>query len=88
MVTMFNSRFDRYTGTDISLPVVRQLITNVISNNNRGGHSVNITYNGKIYIEINDMSKLRNTINDEGKYNIYCEYDVEGYINNIILEKK
>lgn len=89
MVTMFNSRFDRYTGTDISLPVVRQLITNVISNNSRGGHSVNITYNGKIYIEINDMSKLiRNTINDEGKYNIYCEYDVEGYINNIILEKK
>lgn len=87
-VAIFNSKFDYYTGTDVSLPEVRQLIANVISNNSMGQHSVNITYNGKIYIEIKDMSELRNTINDKEKYNIYYEYDVNGYINNIILKKK
>lgn len=85
---MFNARFISYIGTELSLPEVRQLITEVISNNSMREHCVNITYNGEIYIEINDMSQLRNTINNKGKYNIYCEYDVEGYINNIILEKK
>ena len=71
----FNALFETYKGSDISGARIKSLIQAVMSSN-----ASNDSRQVKINLELSDVESSL-------KYNVKCNYDDDGYINEIIVEK-
>ena len=88
-IAIYNSRFISYGENNISQAAIKSLINTIIYNNATSSqHIVKITFNNATCETNTEITKLlkNNMINSE-KYNCHYEYDLEGFINNIIIEE-
>jgi len=86
----FNGNIELYAGTSPKLFVVTML-DNVITSNKTNNRKIAIKYNNEA--ETQDETQIRNIKQkiDKGqvsdKFEVICEYDAQGYIYKVIIEK-
>lgn len=86
-VNVYNAKFDLYEGSQSGL-LVNKLLENVVANNTLTKNQlIKVTYNGKTYINANDIEKLKPLFNKTKEYEVSLDYDSSGFIIKVNIEQ-
>ena len=80
-IEIFNSRFNAYQGDSVEGKDIKILIE-LVYNSNHNNNEHNVKINGQ-----DANIHKRNNIDLDSIYCVEFEYDLEGYVNNIIIKK-
>ena len=83
----FNEDFEEYSGTQLK-NVVDDLLDSVVTNNKTNNRKIEVVYKRKRTAEPNRIIKLKHGLGDSfKKYEIILDYDDEGYVKTVTIEK-
>ena len=85
-VNIFNSIFSMMEGSCSGLMVRSMLDQVIISNNNYSNHTISVSYNGSIVSTDDEITSLKESIDNSLNYEVSLSYDAEGYINLINID--
>ncbi len=84
--TDFNENIQMWGGTQIG-PIVDKCLDNIINNNNDQSKKITVKYNEIETQEANEIESIKGYIDDSQEYEVSFEYDEQGYINKVKIEK-
>ena len=84
--TDFNENIQMWGGTQIG-PIVDKCLDNIINNNNDQSKKITVKYNEIETQEANEIESIKEYIDDSQEYEVSFEYDEQGYINKVKIEK-
>ena len=84
--TDFNENIQMWGGTQIG-PIVDKCLDNIINNNNDQSKIITVKYNEIETQEANEIESIKEYIDDSQEYEVSFEYDEQGYINKVKIEK-
>jgi len=83
----FNWNFEMYNGTKYGSSV-RSLIDNITTNNQKNERKVTVKYNGTETSDPTELRTLKRNFDDNfAQFEVYFEYDEDGYVYEAIIEK-
>ena len=85
----FNSQIELYSGTAPKV-FVETLLDNIVTSNKKNDRKISVKYNKtntKDATEIKNIKKKIHNMSDFVSFDISCEYDKDGYIYEVIIEK-
>jgi len=87
----FNNQFEFYSGTKWK-NAVSMLLDEVITNNKKNTeHLIEVKYNNKSYgTDVNNIKKIKDKMPSDSfiNYEVSLDYDKDGYINKVTVERK
>ena len=88
-VTKFNSSIELYSGTASKL-FVETVLDNIVTSNKKNDKKITVKYNNtqtKDAIQIKNIKKKIHSMSPYVSFDVSCEYDKDGYIYEVIIEK-
>ena len=83
----FNSGLETWAGTRYNT-VIQTIIDKVISSNQKNERQISVKYNDTETSEASELRTLKRKFDKNGeKFEIYFEYDENGFINQVVVEK-
>jgi len=85
-ITVFNTRFEHYQGTQNGASI-KSMLTFMSSSNRRNRvHKITVTYGETSTLEPEEIISLRDSFNDGSNYEVALNYDENGYINSATIK--
>ena len=82
-----NEELEDYEGI-IDGDDLKELLAIIVTNNKlSGNHKISLIFNNISYDNVQKIYKLNKTINSDKEYNVVFNYDEDGYINEVIINK-
>lgn len=86
--TSFNSKFELRKGTQKNIGI-NYLLDDVITNNKTNSNNIiEVVYESIKTKDSEEIKNLKNQLSDKYKYEVTIDYDNNGYVNKITIEKK
>lgn len=87
-VKSFNANFEDYSGTQSNL-FISELLDNINTNNKTNSNKkIDVAYEKAITSEEKEIIKIKHSLgNNLKKYEVILDYDEEGYVNKVTIEK-
>lgn len=85
-VNSFNSFIEMFNGTNMGTEV-RELFDKLITSNNKENKKITVKYKETETEDVEKIRKLKTDIEDFSSYEISIEYDSEGYVKKVTIEK-
>ena len=82
----FNLAFELRDGT-VWNTTVQQVIDMVIESNQKNDRKISVKYNDTITQDAAELRQMKRNFDSSKKYEIYLEYDNDGYVNQVVIEK-
>ena len=83
----FNSKYENYEGFTNGF-FVKNILEEAYKNNKKNGEKiVVISYNGEETSDSEKIKQARETLEDFTEYEVSVEYDDDGYVNKVIINK-
>ena len=87
-ISVFNMKFETYTGTQTSFFLKSLIDTIVTSNKKNNEHQIEVIFLGKTYgTDTSSIAMIKNELQDSLKYEVTLDYDTDGYGNKVTIEK-
>ena len=83
-IDRFNRSFEPYSGEKMGT-IVKNVLTNVATNNEKESRKITVVYNGTTVSEPEDIRNLKSNLDDWTIYEIVFAYDEIGYINQVTI---
>lgn len=83
---LFNWKFTSAAGTKSAF-FVKEILDDIIESNKIYDRKINLLFNGKTMNDENDIISIKHSLNDKDNYEVSKNYDDNGYINEIKVEK-
>lgn len=84
-INKFNREFEYYGGTKSKF-MTTELLDDVSTNNRKNDRKISIKYETKTVNTTDEINKIKHSLKDE-EYEIIIDYNKEGYVNKITVEK-
>lgn len=85
-IQRFNSSYQLYAGSNMGGSVI-SLLDRIITNNKTEERKISISYAGSETLDENEIRNIKNQIDIFDDFDVICEYDQEGFIYKMILNK-
>ena len=82
----FNLAFELRDGT-VWNTTVQQVIDMVIESNQKNDRKISVKYNDTATKDAAELRQMKRNFDSSKKYEIYLEYDNDGYVNQVVIEK-
>lgn len=82
----FNLAFELRDGTQWNT-TVQQVIDMVIESNQKNDRKISVKYNDTATQDVAELRQMKRNFDSSKKYEIYLEYDNDGYVNQVVIEK-
>ena len=82
----FNSKFEFYNGSK-SATQLKRLLDEINTNNKKEDRKITVKYNEVETQDTTEIKNLKMELNNSDKFEISFEYDKDGYIYEVIIEK-
>lgn len=82
----FNFQFVGDEGTDYG-NLVSDTIDDIIKSNKTHDKKVTLVYNGESFTDENKMIEIKHSLGEWDKYEVVINYDDDGYVNEIKIDK-
>lgn len=84
-IRWFNSSFETYSGTK-SLFMVSSLLDKIVTNNKtERDHIITVVYGDTNTTDPKEIVSIKHSLNDDKKYEVYLDYDSNGFVNMVTL---
>ena len=84
-IRWFNSSFETYSGTK-SLFMVSSLLDKIVTNNKtERDHIITVVYGDTNTTDPKEIVSFKHSLNDDKKYEVYLDYDSNGFVNMVTL---
>ena len=88
-INSFNGSIEIYSGTASRL-FAETMLDNIVTSNKKNERKITVKYNKTKTQDPTEIKKIKKTIHNMGiaaEFDISCEYDKDGYIYEVIIEK-
>ena len=84
-IRWFNSSFETYSGTK-SLFMVSSLLDKIVTKNKtERDHIITVVYGDTNTTDPKEIVSIKHSLNDDKKYEVYLDYDSNGFVNMVTL---
>lgn len=85
-IRAFNGSLEIFNGTNMGR-TVKEILDNVITSNKTQDKKITVKYNETETQDSEEIKNLKTSFDDTNNFEVSFEYDEEGYINEVIIEK-
>ena len=86
-IDSFNSKFEFRVGQNYGSSVMHVLDDVIINNKKNQNHILTVVFEGLTTTDPEEIKNAKNNIDEWTKYEISVDYDENGYVNKITIEK-
>ena len=82
----FNGELSIFNGTQMGM-IANKCLDSVITRNNTNEKKITVKYKDVETQDVNEIKNIKTSIDDFTEYEIFYEYDEQGYINKVTIEE-
>ena len=86
-IQFFNSKYEFYNEETTLGAGIKNMLNQVISDNNAGKHIITVAFNGETTTSTSKINEIINNINDFDKYKASVSYGTDKFVNKITIER-
>lgn len=80
-----NSKYEDKIGVQ-RLLYVEEMINDIIQSNSKSEHKIVVKYNDKVYSDVKEIAGIVSKLDAFKNYLITCNYDEEGFVNEVVID--
>ena len=85
-IMSFNSSFELYNGTQSEFFVSKLLEKVVTNNKTKKDHLITVVYNETTTNVADDITSLKQNLEDGKDYEVSLDYDTDGFVNKVTIQ--